>query len=662
MEGRTEKRRPNTFDTRLRWKVCLGLLGVAVVFAATGVSLSETLKSNETTNLTFSVLKHMRDFETVWAGQASLARTLTILAGASRSDFLREIYSTQVLRSIEKEKDAFWDFDAYYERKSPSIGAYKGYKESFKYFVNDQEIILNETLEYFPAGAGPSFDQYIVQWAGLYQERVMRTSLDFRKQGSDFAERLSSVSTEASKTTLDIAISVQSFALMMFVLLVGLLAKIFRDANAKIETLETLARQQAHEMRNKYAPALSIMEQFVDTAQRDDATIEDFTVLLDDVLLALITLREVEVQHQARLDIYKILRSKYVPTHETFDVVAFMRDRVEIEKAIHRARARGTDSGLHDVEFTFVIADPQFATSSAVHIRTDLYILTHVASNLLSNARKFTHSGSVTFTLRSTSGGSLVFTVRDTGTGLPTAVVDTLFEHEVATGDVRGTGLGLPSCALFCKAGGGYIKLTGTRQQDAATEGFTEFEFAIAGIVVGFDGDVENPRAPESATTVATPDIVMLPDNVSVVVVDDSALNRKIIIRTLTRAQDDARASGWTFAQFETLESAQPFLKDHHDDHTIVTLDVRPPFSFSLVSQENMASRGGILTGLDGTRWLLEDIDFRGIIISTSGDPDVGLKHLDLGAHLNWGKPIPKLQKVIDDLIAAFQRPDRPLR
>lgn len=43
--------------------------------------------------------------------------------------------------------------------------------------------------------------------------------------------------------------------------------------------------------------------------------------------------------------------------------------------------------------------------------------------------------------------GELVFSVRDTGQGIPEHIIRRLFVEEVSTGDVRGVGLGLHSCA-----------------------------------------------------------------------------------------------------------------------------------------------------------------------------------------------------------------------
>lgn len=101
-----------------------------------------------------------------------------------------------------------------------------------------------------------------------------------------------------------------------------------------------------------------------------------------------------------------------------------------------------------------------------------------------------------------------------------------------------------------------------------------------------------------------------------------------------------------------------------------------------------MGSRGGVLTGIQvvldplviklepcpqATRWLIQDLGFCGVIVSTSGDPDAGQMHLDLGAQCNWGKappprnvtlsttgkPLPTQAKILDDITSAFAASQR---
>mmetsp|Transcript_9300 Transcript_9300/g.23668 ORF Transcript_9300/g.23668 Transcript_9300/m.23668 type:complete len:193 (-) Transcript_9300:241-819(-) len=130
---------------------------------------------------------------------------------------------------------------------------------------------------------------------------------------------------------------------------------------------------------------------------------------------------------------------------------------------------------------------------------------------------------------------------------------------------------------------------------------------------------------------------------VIVVVVEDSPLNRNILIRSFKKVEATIGGADWTFSQFETVEQAQPYIRLIHEacGRVIICLD------------ENMGSRGGVLTGTQCTRWLLNELNFRGIIISTSGDPDAGRSHLALGAHCAWSKPYPLVVTMLEDLRAA---------
>ena len=95
-----------------------------------------------------------------------------------------------------------------------------------------------------------------------------------------------------------------------------------------------------------------------------------------------------------------------------------------------------------------------------------------IASNLVSNAVKFTSEGSVTLTVRAQSHedgkqADLVIEVRDTGVGIPEDVQDKLFQSfEQADASVGktygGTGLGLAICRKLCSSMDGHIRVDST--------------------------------------------------------------------------------------------------------------------------------------------------------------------------------------------------------
>ena len=91
-------------------------------------------------------------------------------------------------------------------------------------------------------------------------------------------------------------------------------------------------------------------------------------------------------------------------------------------------------------------------------LHTDRTKLKQVALNLLSNACKFTHAGTVCLTVRRTrSGGDwLSIEVKDTGIGIPTDRLEELFQpfrqaDESTTRKYGGTGLGLSISRHYCQ-------------------------------------------------------------------------------------------------------------------------------------------------------------------------------------------------------------------
>ncbi|MCT7969363.1 AAA family ATPase [Laspinema sp. D1] len=98
--------------------------------------------------------------------------------------------------------------------------------------------------------------------------------------------------------------------------------------------------------------------------------------------------------------------------------------------------------------------------------------LLQVLINLISNAVKFTDTGTVT--LRATQNEEqVVVSIIDTGIGIPTEFQDTVFEKFKQVGDTltdkpRGTGLGLPICKQIIEHHGGKIWVESTPGQGSS--------------------------------------------------------------------------------------------------------------------------------------------------------------------------------------------------
>ena len=129
---------------------------------------------------------------------------------------------------------------------------------------------------------------------------------------------------------------------------------------------------------------------------------------------------------------------------------------VQVEELILRASA-ATSSLISHAGLSLVTdIEPDLPT-----IVGDRDRLIQVVINLISNAVKFTPSGTITCSARR-EGESIVLAVADTGVGIAPEDHDTVFEQFRQAGDTltdkpRGTGLGLPICREIVEHHGGRI-------------------------------------------------------------------------------------------------------------------------------------------------------------------------------------------------------------
>ena len=90
-------------------------------------------------------------------------------------------------------------------------------------------------------------------------------------------------------------------------------------------------------------------------------------------------------------------------------------------------------------------------------INSNYSYIVQVLDNLLGNASKFTHVGSVTLTYED---NQLIFTVTDTGIGIPVDEQERVFERFVKLDNFsQGAGLGLSICRIVAERLGGYLRI-----------------------------------------------------------------------------------------------------------------------------------------------------------------------------------------------------------
>lgn len=206
----------------------------------------------------------------------------------------------------------------------------------------------------------------------------------------------------------------------------------------------------------------------------------------------------------------------------TLEVVPF--DLAEI--LTYLAQTHRTAARAKRIDFEMVLDD-----SARVWVAADVIRLQQVLNNLLSNAVKFTEQGSVTLDVRiaECAGQSwLVCLVRDTGIGMSPEAQARIFQP-FAQADVSttrrfgGTGLGLSIVKEICQLAGGTIDVSSAEGQG------TTFTFCLP--VARYA-----PEVPRIA-----PDVTESWDDgqtgraLSLLLVDDSAVNRKVLRKLLER-------------------------------------------------------------------------------------------------------------------------------
>jgi two-component system sensor histidine kinase VicK len=123
--------------------------------------------------------------------------------------------------------------------------------------------------------------------------------------------------------------------------------------------------------------------------------------------------------------------------------------------------------GDQDISFHY---DPK-----DVVVYADKGRISEVVSNILNNAIKFTHKGSITVSVEvqsNDSGSEAMVLIRDEGTGIDREIVSRLFSKFVTKSD-KGTGLGLYISKSIVEAHGGKIWARNNEDDRGATFGFS---------------------------------------------------------------------------------------------------------------------------------------------------------------------------------------------
>jgi DNA-binding response OmpR family regulator len=242
--------------------------------------------------------------------------------------------------------------------------------------------------------------------------------------------------------------------------------------------------------------------------------------------------------------------------------------KVSIEDVIERAIA--ATASLFEAKKLQLIRDIE---PGLPQITGDQDRLIQVVINLISNAVKFTDSGSITCAARP-HGNDLIVSVRDSGIGIAPADQPKVFERFKQVGDTltdkpKGTGLGLPICKEIVEYHGGRIWVESepghgstfsfTLPVTAPSESSAQLELLPARPRVDIEALVRQLR--ERVSTHET-------HNKSVLVVDDDPNIRSLLQQELTE-------QGYTVRLAEDGRKALTLIREEIPG--LVILDVMMP-------------------------------------------------------------------------------------
>jgi signal transduction histidine kinase/CheY-like chemotaxis protein len=307
-------------------------------------------------------------------------------------------------------------------------------------------------------------------------------------------------------------------------------SQVYSDVEAetrKLKSQESVDQRQfmvrlSHEMRNPINGMLGVIEL---VKMASNTISEKNFASLESCVMTLKALVD------DTLDLERISQGRISLEHQPFDIARLCDDMAE--------------SGRKDVEAKNLkfIYTSRFASKT---VQSDQLRLQQIATNLLSNAAKYTHAGEVLFDVNY-QNGRLSLTVTDSGEGISEDLQSHVFEpyiqaKESDSDSARGVGLGLAIVKQLVDRMGGTITF------DSVLGKGSEFR-------------VEMPL-PEAEQELISPSPALdIPElNLSVLVVDDNPINRCVLGAQLNNLGCSVEKAEDGLEALRTLASSRPDL------------------------------------------------------------------------------------------------------
>uniref|UniRef100_A0A7S3PDN7 histidine kinase n=1 Tax=Amphora coffeiformis TaxID=265554 RepID=A0A7S3PDN7_9STRA len=256
----------------------------------------------------------------------------------------------------------------------------------------------------------------------------------------------------------------------------------------------------------------------------------------------------------------------------------------------------------------------------------DAHRLKQAMTNIASNAIKYTISGSINLSLRWTDNNNqqVQFECSDTGPGIPQDEKANLFKPFVKRGGAPGTGLDLAIAKHIVDFMGGSVRF---ESDPAVAAGST----CIANLPLAAVADPYTKRSAIRSVE-KKKDAQPIVESLNILIVDDIAMNRKMVKRRFTKIAPHCHIS-----EACTGEEALEICKREDTSFDVIILDMY------------MDKQGGVMLGTDTAKALRGRDGCDALLIGCSGN-DVAQEFYDAGAKFFWSKPMPTDMEIIEQI------------
>jgi signal transduction histidine kinase/CheY-like chemotaxis protein len=405
---------------------------------------------------------------------------------------------------------------------------------------------------------------------------------------------------------------------------------VLKSAEKVAATERELNEFLAHEVRNPLSAAMAALS-FVTSAINETAYIsnEEFKVSLqEDAQIISSSLRFIDDFLRSLLDMYRAAANKLEIKSAPTDL---LKDVLEPVCSILHQRG-GIVVVTVDCPENLIVA-------------TDCLRLKQIMLNLGRNSTKFVHSGFIRFRAAVVNGYVELY-VEDSGPGIPVEKRGALFEKFQSSLDVlsQGTGIGLSLCENLTHLLRGDIRLDESYDSGVKDSPGARFVIRLNTPPISSEAILQSASKDGVFTKSKSDDvdskIVELPENLSILFVDDDLVLRKLFSRSVAKT-----APTWKIQEAANGETALELVDS--EPYDLIFMD------------QYMTSTEKQMLGTDTVR-ALRAKGYKNRICGLSAN-DMEQTFISAGADCFILKPIPcnrsALEGVLDGILSSSRRP-----